>query len=88
MARDRLVSNDTVYVISGMEQWMRSPDSLRKMSNGGYYDRDHAKEWHVLAQHKINSAGKSFTTDVFVFESASGSLEEVILGVQYMPFST
>ena len=86
MARNRRTTDDTVYMSSGIEQWMMSPDVLRKMSEGSY-DHDRQREWHVLAQHKQNNPGDSFTTDIFIFESASRSLEEIILGIQYTPVS-
>jgi hypothetical protein len=88
LARDRRTTDDTVYLCSGIEQWMRSPDMLRKMSDG-FHDHDHQKEkeWHVLAQHKRTKPGDSFITDIFVFDSTSGSLEEVILGIGYTPVS-
>ena len=81
------MADDTVYIISGMEQWMRSPAVLRRMSDRDSDSLDQEKEWHVLAQHKRTSPGESFITDIFVFDSASGSLEEVLLGVQYTPVS-
>lgn len=86
MARVRRTGDDTAYITSRIEQWTRSPDVLRKMSEG-IYDYDYQKEWHVLAQHKRTRPGDSFITDIFVFEAESGSLEEVILGIQYTPVS-
>ena len=87
MARDRRVADDIVYIISGMEQWMRSPAELRRMSDGDFDSLDQEKEWHILAQHKHTSPGESFITDIFVFDSVSGSLEEVLLGIRYTPVS-
>ena len=86
MAPDRLITDDTVYIASEIEQWMRSPNILRQMSQG-LYDYDQKKEWHILAQHKRTKPGDSFITDIFVFDSAYGSLEEVILGIRYTPVS-
>lgn len=87
MARDRNTTDDTVYIVSGMEQWMKSPELLRRMSKSGSVGHDLEKEWHVLAQHKRTNPVDSFITDIFVFDSTSGSLEEVILGIRYTPVS-
>ncbi|KDN68948.1 putative beta-ketoacyl synthase domain-containing protein [Colletotrichum sublineola] len=87
MARDRSRSGDAVYIITAMEQWMRSPELLPKISKGDFVGHDSEREWHVLAQHKRTNSVDSFITDLFVFDSISGSLEEVILGVRYTPVS-
>lgn len=87
MARDRNTTDDIVYIISGMEQWMRSPELLRRMSKEGSLGCDPETEWHVLAQHKSTNPVDSFLTDIFVFDPTSGSLEEVILGIRYTPVS-
>ncbi|EAQ83182.1 hypothetical protein CHGG_09586 [Chaetomium globosum CBS 148.51] len=73
MARDRPTS---IYLVSEMEQWIRSPDleSPRDVDSQG--------EWDILAQHKRLPSG-DFLTDIFVFGSASQSLEEVMLGIRY-----
>ncbi|KAJ5787111.1 hypothetical protein N7457_002101 [Penicillium paradoxum] len=84
MAPIRRTLPDTVYVICGIEQWMKSPTTLKSLSDAPYDDQ--LKEWHVLAQHK-RTDGDAFITDIFVFESTSGSLEEVIIGIRYAPLS-
>ncbi|KAL6891182.1 polyketide synthase [Trichoderma longibrachiatum] len=76
--------NKSIYVATEIEQWSKSPSVLRKF-NQGFYDNDPEIEWHVLAQHKRNASDGSFTTDIFVFDAASGDLEEVILGIRYAP---
>ena len=86
MAQDRRTADGTIYIASGIEQWMRSPEMLRKIDEGSY-DYDKQTEWHVLANHKLINPGGSFITDIFVFDSESGSLEEVVLGVKYTPIS-
>ncbi|EFQ34124.1 beta-ketoacyl synthase domain-containing protein [Colletotrichum graminicola] len=87
MGRDRNTSGDAVYIIAAMEQWVKSPELLRRISRGDFVGHDSEREWHVLAQHKRTNPGDSFLTDIFVFDSNSGSLEEVILGVRYTPVS-
>jgi acyl transferase domain-containing protein len=84
MAGDRRTADDTIHVGTSIEQWTRSPDVLRRMSEGAY-QYDQPEEWHVLAQHKRIQPGDSYITDIFVFDAASGSLEEVILGIRYTP---
>ncbi|KAK1250816.1 hypothetical protein MKX07_005371 [Trichoderma sp. CBMAI-0711] len=82
----RNTRNKGIYVATGLEQWSKSPKVLQKF-NQGLYDNDPEIEWHVLAQHKRNTSDDSFTTDIFVFDAASGDLEEVILGIKYAPVS-
>ncbi|KAL6867821.1 polyketide synthase [Trichoderma novae-zelandiae] len=82
----RDTKNKIVYVATGIEQWSKSSDVLQKF-NQGFYDNDPEVEWHVLAQHKRDASDDSFTTDIFVFDAASGDLEEVILGIRYAPVS-
>ncbi|KAH0494010.1 hypothetical protein TgHK011_000646 [Trichoderma gracile] len=82
----RNARNKSIYMATGIEQWSKSSNVLRKF-NLGFYDNDPEIEWHVLAQHKRNTTDGSFTTDIFVFDAASGDLEEVILGIRYAPVS-
>ncbi|KAK8075465.1 Type I Polyketide synthases (Type I PKS) [Apiospora hydei] len=84
LARNRVISNDTVYVIGSIEQWIRSPELLCQAARG-LEQNEQAKEWHVLAQHKHITSGDSFVTDIFVFDAASGALLEVILGIHFIP---
>lgn len=82
MARDRSITDDSsVYLVSEIEQWIKSPDIQ------GSRDLDSQEYWDVLAQHKRLDSGE-FLSDIFVFDSASGSLEEVILGIRYKPTPT
>ena len=84
MARHQTSTNDALYELQGFEQWTRSPDSSRN-TIGARHGHDRQTHWHVLAQHNdLNH--NSFTSDIFVFDSASGALEEVILGLKYGPF--
>lgn len=86
MARDLRNTKNSIYMATGIEQWSKSSDVLRKF-NQGFYDHDPEIEWDVLAQHKRNKLDDSFTTDIFVFDATSGDLEEVILGIRYTPVS-
>ncbi|KAH6623650.1 hypothetical protein F5144DRAFT_658610, partial [Chaetomium tenue] len=77
MTQDRPTTDDpSIYLVSEMEQWIRSPDleSPRDVDSQG--------EWDILALHKRLPSG-DFLTDIFVFGSASRSLEEVMLGIRY-----
>lgn len=76
--------HDTVYIASGIEQWMKSPRILQELCNSPRSDQP--SEWYVLAQHK-QIDGDAIVSDIFVFDSASGSLEEVFLGIRYTPVS-
>ncbi|KAF4962499.1 hypothetical protein FSARC_9422 [Fusarium sarcochroum] len=87
MAQGRDTSGDVVYTVSGIEQWMKSPDLLGRINNNSSGGPDSSQEWHVLAQHKRTESKDSFLTDIFVFDSTSRSLEEVILGIQFTPVS-
>lgn len=84
LAPNRRAPRDTVYMACEIEQWMKSPSILRKLNESTHNDKP--KEWHVLAQHQRTDEN-AFITDIFVFDSASGSLEEVILGIRYAPVS-
>jgi malonyl CoA-acyl carrier protein transacylase len=80
LAPGRNAADGTVYIADGIEQWMRSPSLLRKISEGSY--TDHQSEWQILAIHK-HTEGDTFITDIFVFDSASRLLEEAILGIKF-----
>lgn len=80
LAPGRNTADDTVYIADGIEQWMRSPSLLRKISEGSY--ADHQSEWQILATHK-RTEGDTFITDIFVFDSASRLLDEALLGVKF-----
>nr|WGG62596.1 SorA [Stagonospora sp.] len=82
LSKQRLVARDSVYIISSIEQWTRST-AMPPQETKEHHEKDYDKEWHILAQHKHNSSDHSFVTDIFIFDAASGSLEEVILGIRY-----
>ncbi|KAK2608938.1 hypothetical protein QQS21_002514 [Conoideocrella luteorostrata] len=81
MSQNHCSIDDTIYLVTGIEQWMRSPE----LPQGTLGARGRQKEWQVLAQHKHIKSDSSFISDIFVFDSESGLLEEVIIGVQYSP---
>ncbi|MCJ1402385.1 hypothetical protein MMC11_005605 [Xylographa trunciseda] len=67
-----------MYIATGAEVSMRSPrvqTAIEGRENG-------PSLWHVLAQHTRKS-DKEFTTDVFVFDAATGTMCEAMLGIQY-----
>ncbi|RYP36916.1 hypothetical protein DL767_003164 [Monosporascus sp. MG133] len=66
---------DDMYIAVGFEKWVRVP-----MIQGA--DGARPKMWDVLARHERVSE-KAFLTDIFVFDSASGRMQDVILGVNY-----
>ncbi|KAL2810527.1 hypothetical protein BJX63DRAFT_434174 [Aspergillus granulosus] len=63
-----------MYIAVGFEQWIRSPKI------GDQYCK--ASTWDVFAYHHVES-DKAYVTDIFVFDSATGMLAEVILGINY-----
>ncbi|WDK23671.1 beta-ketoacyl synthase domain-containing protein [Colletotrichum graminicola] len=63
-----------LYVFSGLERWLRAP-SLDEDINGGQ-----PSDMHLLATHHRTS-NKTAVSDVFAFDSRTGKLLEVILGV-------
>ena len=67
-----------MYIATGAEVSMRSPrvqSAIEGRENG-------PSLWHVLAQHTRKS-DKEFTTDVFVFDAATWTMYEAMLGIQY-----
>ncbi|KAL4998379.1 hypothetical protein BDV10DRAFT_167421 [Aspergillus recurvatus] len=71
-------SPDDVFIATGCELWMRSPDladAKKKCEEG-------PELWHVLARHSRVS-DKVYLTDVFVFDSRTGALTEVIMGTRF-----
>ncbi|KAH6641050.1 hypothetical protein F5144DRAFT_120541 [Chaetomium tenue] len=62
-----------MYIATGCEVTMRSP---RAPSRG------ETEVWHVYGRHTRQS-DKAYTTDLFVFDAATGLLVEVMLGLQY-----
>ncbi|KAI1412489.1 hypothetical protein F5Y13DRAFT_179997 [Hypoxylon sp. FL1857] len=65
-----------MYIAVGCEISMRSPRAVAKEG------QDSPDNWHVFARHTRQS-DKLYMTDVFVFDAASGTLTEVMLGIQY-----
>jgi malonyl CoA-acyl carrier protein transacylase/nucleoside-diphosphate-sugar epimerase len=82
LSRQRRVAKDSVYSIRSIEQWIHSR-SLPHQDTKEVDEKACQKEWQILAQHKHNSYDSSFVTDIFIFDAASGSLEEAILGIRY-----
>ncbi|KAE8372515.1 hypothetical protein BDV26DRAFT_297795 [Aspergillus bertholletiae] len=65
---------DEAYIAVGFEKWTRSPTMNSDGNRLGTYD--------VLANHG-RASDQTFVSDIFIFDSADGSLMEVILGVKY-----
>ena len=63
-----------MFIANGFEQWMRSPWYTKQDSRPSV--------WDVLACH-YHESEKAYTTDIFIFDSTSGALMEVILGINY-----
>ncbi|KAF9768315.1 hypothetical protein IL306_014406 [Fusarium sp. DS 682] len=64
-----------MFIATGCELSMRSPSVDP--------DIDHAQEsWHVFARHTRQSE-KLWMSDLFIFNASTGSLREVMLGIQY-----
>ncbi|KAI1084742.1 putative polyketide synthase [Whalleya microplaca] len=67
-----------MYVATGLELTMRSP-KVQTVTDG----RENGPAvWHVLARHARQS-DKAYVTDVYIFDAATGTLEEVIMGLRY-----
>ena len=75
------ISAGDMYIANGFEQWTRSP---RLAQNENYASPE---RWHVLARHEHAASGNSYLTDIFVFNSTTGVLSEVILGINYVKVS-
>ncbi|KAG6361743.1 hypothetical protein INS49_009971 [Diaporthe citri] len=67
-----------MYIASGAEMSMRSP-VVQTVTDG---HENGPALWHVFAQHHRRS-DREFTTDLFVFDAATGTMHEVMLGIQY-----
>lgn len=63
-----------IYIANGIEKWVRSPNLTSGNRSGS---------WDVAAYHH-GPVGKSYMTDIFVFDAVSGALVEVILGINYV----
>jgi acyl transferase domain-containing protein/nucleoside-diphosphate-sugar epimerase/acyl carrier protein len=71
-------SPDDVFIATGCELWMRSPKLAAAREN----KEEGPEVWHVLARHQKVS-DKVYLTDVFVFDSVTGQLTEVIMGTKF-----
>jgi acyl transferase domain-containing protein/thioester reductase-like protein/acyl carrier protein len=71
-------SPDDVFIATGCELWMRSPSLADAKEKG----EEGPEKWHVLARHSRVS-DKVYLTDVFVFDSRTGALTEVIMGTKF-----
>lgn len=73
---------EDMYIGTGCQLSMRSPRHK-------VVDRVATDKWHVYARHlrQETDAASTYTTDVFVFDAANGSLVEVMLGVGYQRVS-
>lgn len=65
-----------MWIANGIEQWIRAP----RKTNAEICAVD---EWHIFAQHSRSGDASTITSDVFIFNAASGELTEAILGIQY-----
>ncbi|RAH41341.1 ketoacyl-synt-domain-containing protein [Aspergillus brunneoviolaceus CBS 621.78] len=64
-----------MYIANGLEHWLRSPKT------GSRYGQVEA--WDIIARHHHLEDEKAYMTDVFVFDSATGELAEIMLGIKY-----
>lgn len=69
-----------VYTSSRIEQWIRSPKLRADTAT------PRPKVWEVFACHQRLS-DKEFVSDVFIFDSHSGALLEIILGIHFQRVS-
>ncbi|EED22651.1 polyketide synthase, putative [Talaromyces stipitatus ATCC 10500] len=63
-----------MYIASGFEQWIRSPNLRSNTKRPG--------SWDVFALHQKHS-DRVYVTDIFIFNGIDGKLTEVILGINY-----
>ncbi|KAL8382486.1 hypothetical protein RB595_006323 [Gaeumannomyces hyphopodioides] len=71
-----------MYIATGFEQWMRSPEWATVAARLGGDGQQPPAIWDVLARHE-KSSENAYLTDIFVFESEGGRLTEAILGINY-----
>ncbi|KAH9876642.1 hypothetical protein J1614_003774 [Plenodomus biglobosus] len=64
-----------VFLGAEIDMWMVSPD---------WANRSLPDQCDVFARHQRNEETGDYTSDSFVFDSASGDLVEVLLGVQFI----
>ncbi|KAE8356273.1 hypothetical protein BDV28DRAFT_116516 [Aspergillus coremiiformis] len=63
-----------IYLASGLERWMRTPMYADPAT-------PRPDTWDVLAKHE--QGNDCYTSDIFVFDSTTGNLVEVFLGMKY-----
>jgi malonyl CoA-acyl carrier protein transacylase/nucleoside-diphosphate-sugar epimerase/acyl carrier protein/SAM-dependent methyltransferase len=68
-------STDDMFLATGFEKWMRNP----RLS---LLDYRQIKKWDVFGTHQAESENV-WISDLFIFNSATGKLAEVILGIHY-----
>jgi acyl transferase domain-containing protein/nucleoside-diphosphate-sugar epimerase/acyl carrier protein/SAM-dependent methyltransferase len=77
-------SRNNMFIANGFEMWTRAPASNQSHDDS---KNNNNMEWHVLARHVPTTAasgpGDGFLTDIFVFDSTTGRLAEIILGIHY-----
>ena len=67
-----------VFIVNGFEQWIRSPGSGNQNTRPSV--------WDVFACH-YRESDEAYVTDMFIFDSTSGALMEVIIGINYASVS-
>lgn len=70
-----------MYIANGFELWARSPKLIKALQN------NQPEAWNIYAHHSRAPSGNAWLTDIFIFDAATGSLHEVILGVNYTKVS-
>ncbi|KAI0469720.1 hypothetical protein GGR56DRAFT_686841 [Xylariaceae sp. FL0804] len=68
-----------IYIAVGFKKWIRFPAATGEGKEG-------ASTWDVLARYKRVS-DKLFLSNIFVFDSVTGRLEDAILGINYYRIS-
>lgn len=63
-----------MFIANGFEEWIRSP----KLSE----QKTRPSVWDVFAFH-YHESDKAYVTDMFIFDSTSGALMEIIIGISY-----
>lgn len=63
-----------MFIANGLEEWIRSPKLTDRIARPSV--------WDVFAYH-YHESDDAYVTDIFIFDSASGALMEVIIGINY-----
>lgn len=69
-------NEEDMWIANGIEQWIRSPTTTTPETCS-------IEKWHVFGQHSRSVNGTTILSDVFVFDAATGLLQEAILGIKY-----